>query len=310
VIENLLSLVFLAQVLRISVPYVLAALGGVYSERGGVVALGLEGQLLFGGFAGIVVTHATGSPALGLLGGVAAGVLLAAVLGLVALRLSANHIVAGVAVNLLAVGLTRFLLKLFFDSTSNSPRVDTVVPPSWARGTPLLELVSNPLFLLAVGLVIAGHLVLRHTPFGLRLQAVGEHPQAAETLGVRVMPLQWVATLLCGALAGLGGVWLAFEQNQFVDQMSGLRGYIALAAVIFGRWQPLGATLACLGFGFAEALQIALQTAQRQGPGGLQLPPQLIQSVPYLLTMVALAGLIGRSTPPAALGRTDEPSGH
>lgn len=294
--ESLLSLVFLAQILRISVPYVLAALGGVFSERAGVVALALEGEMLGGAFVSVVVTHSTGSALAGVVAGIAAGVLLGAVVGLVTIRLRGDQIVTGVAVNLLATGATRYLLKLLYDSSSNSPRIDTFTAPSWADH-PLLQILVNPLFLGTVFLVIVGQWFLYRTPLGLRLRAVGEHPEAAETLGVSVVRERWVGVLGAGALAGLGGVWLAFDQHQFVDQMSGLRGYIALAAVIFGNWSPWRAVLACLLFGFAEALQITLQGLDTQ------IPTQLVQTLPYLLTMVALAGVIGRATPPAALGK-------
>jgi ABC-type uncharacterized transport system permease subunit len=294
--EALLSLVFLAQVLRISVPYVLAALGGVFSERAGVVALALEGEMLSGAFVSVVVTHATGSAAAGVAAGIGAGALLGAVVGLVTIRLRADQIVTGVAVNLLATGATRYLLTLLYDSSSNSPRIDTFSVPAWADH-PLLEILVNPLFVGSVLLVVLGQWTLHQTPLGLCLRAVGEHPEAAETLGVSVARARWTGVLVAGALAGLGGVWLGFDQHQFVDQMSGLRGYIALAAVIFGNWSPWRATLACLLFGFAEALQITLQGMDTQ------IPTQLVQTLPYVLTMVALAGGIGRATPPAALGK-------
>jgi simple sugar transport system permease protein len=296
VLEALFSVVFVAQVVRIAMPYLLAALGGVVSERAGVVALGLEGQLLAGAFASVVVTHATHQPLLGVLAGVLAGVALAALLGLCTVRLGGDQIVAGIAINLLAVGGTRYFLKLLFDSSSNSPRIDTFAAPAWARH-PLVALLFDPLFLVAVLALVAVHYGLFRTALGLRLRAVGEHPEAADTVGVSVPRVRFFAVLVAGALGGLGGVWLGFDQHQFVDQMSGLRGYIALAAVIFGKWRPLPVALACLLFGFAEALQIALQGAKAP------LPTQLVQSIPYLLTMITLAGLIGRSTAPAALGK-------
>jgi simple sugar transport system permease protein len=299
--EALLSLAFLVQVLRISVPYVLAALGGTFSERGGVVNIALEGILLVGAFGFVVGTWFTGLPAVGVLAGVAAGVLLAGVLGLVTVRFGADHIVAGVAVNLLAVGLTRFFLNLIWDSSSNSARVPAVEPLVAAEGgSGLLALLTHPLVWLALGLLLLGHAVLFRTRFGLRLRACGEHPEAAATLGVRVRRLRWAGVLLSGGLAGLAGVWLASDQHQFTDNMSNGRGFIALAAMIFGKWRPLQGAAACLLFGAAEALQIALQGT------GSGIPTQFLQMLPYLLTVVALVGFMGRATPPAAVGRTYE----
>jgi simple sugar transport system permease protein len=297
--DALFSWLFLAQVLRISVPYVLAGLGGVLSERAGVVALALEGEMLLGAFASVVATETSGSPLLGLAAGLAAGALVASLVGVVSIRLRGDQIVAGVAVNLLAVGVTRYFLKLLYGSSSNSPRIEAFTAPAWADG-PLLQLLTSPLFLGTALLCVVLHLVLYRTPWGLRMRAVGEHPEAAETLGVSAPRLRWSAVLFAGALAGLGGVWLAFDQHQFVDSMSGLRGYIALAAVVFGKWRPAWTTLACLLFGFAEALQIALQGAE------IQLPTQLVQTLPYVLTMVTLAGVIGRAAPPGALGKPYE----
>jgi simple sugar transport system permease protein len=177
-------------------------------------------------------------------------------------------------------------LKLVFHSTSNSFRVEGLSP--WGP--------FDPFLILAVVIVWASHWTMKRTKFGLRLRAVGEHPHAAASLGLPVLRLRLYGVLLSGALAGLGGAWLALEQHQFTDGMSGGRGYIALAAVIFGQWTPLGAAGAALFFGLAEASQIILQTY------GLRIPTQFVQMVPYVLTLAAVAGLIGRSTPPAADG--------
>jgi simple sugar transport system permease protein len=270
-------------VLRISVPYLLCALGGTLSERGGVTNIALEGTLLCGAFGAVATAHATGSAPLALLGGVAAGVALQGLYAIAVLRFRADQIVAGVAVNLLAVGTTRFLLKLWFGSSANSPRVAALPPVA-------------PLVALVIALVVAAHLILFHTVFGLRLRACGESPAAAATAGVRVWRERLAGVLWAGALGGLAGVWLASLQHQYVDLMSGGRGFIALAAMIFGRWRPFGAVAACLLFGAAEAAQIGLQTA------GIGAPPALTQTLPYVLTMIALAGAIGRARPPAALG--------
>jgi simple sugar transport system permease protein len=275
---------FVAAVLRISVPYVLAALGGTWSERAGVINIALEGMLLGGAFATTVAAWFTGSATLGILGGAAAGMFLAALYAALVLRFRADQIVCGLAINLLADGLTRFLLKAIFDSSSNSPRV-----PAFGSGVPLMIVT-------ALAVVVSWWLLMR-TPFGLRVRAVGEHPEAAASLGVNPLQIRLRALLLGGALAGLGGAWLAADQRQFVAGMSNGRGYIALAAMIFGNWRPGWAAGAAVLFGTAEASQIALQAA------GVGIPPWLIQMLPYLLTMVALAGVIGRSKAPRGLGK-------
>jgi general nucleoside transport system permease protein len=285
VIATLLSLGFAAAVVRITVPYALAALGGTLSERSGVINIALEGLLLFGAFAATMGAFLGHGAVAGVLGGVVGGALLAALYALLVVTFKGDQIVCGVALNLFADGLTRFLLKATFDSSSNSPRID-----AWGH-------VGSRLIALTVALVALFHVVVYKTRFGLRLRAVGEHPEAAESLGVRPARVRWAALLLAGALAGLGGAWLAADQRQFVAGMSNGRGYIALAAMIFGKWRPAWAAAACLLFGLAEALQIALQAA------GVGVPGWAVQMLPYVLTMVTLAGFIGRSQAPRALGK-------
>ncbi len=284
--SSILSLAFAVQMLRISVPYALAALGGVVSERSGVINIALEGKLLAGAFGAALAAYYSGSTMLAAACGALAGIVVGALYALVVVRLGGDQIVAGVAINLLTYGLTRYLLELFFDSTASSPT--TVGIDTWV--------ISSGLFWLVVALAVAVWLWLARTPFGLRLRAVGEHPVAAASLGVRVERVRWVAVLMAGALAGLGGAYLALTSRGFVAEMSGGRGYIALAAVIMASWRPLWACAACLLFGFAEALQLRLQTA------GIAVPTELVQTLPYVLTMIALAGFIGRSRPPRALG--------
>lgn len=279
---NLLN--FLAQTVRIAIPYLFAAAGGVLAERAGVISLGLEGYMLAGAFGGTVGAYYSGSPWVGIACGIGAGLLCALVHALVSLRYRADQVVSGIAINLLVIGLTRFLLRLFFGSSSNSPRVN--------------GFAHDPL--VAVGLVapmILAWLIYR-TPYGLRVRAVGEHPEAAETLGVRVRRVRLIAVATSGALAALGGVYLALDQHQFTDEMTAGRGFIALAAVIFGRWDPMRAAIACLFFAAAETLQIQLQGTQ-------VIASQFIQMIPYVLTIVALAGVVGRAIPPASLGRAE-----
>ena len=272
---------FLIQVLRISGPYGLAALAGTFSELGGVVNIALEGILLSGALGATLATHWTGNPWIGILAGIGAGMLLSCLHAWAALRHRVDQIVSSLACNFLAAGLCRFILKLVFHSTSNSSRVEGL--PDWGGLDPFLVL-----FFVIVGLC---QWIVYRTRFGLRLRAVGEHPQAAESLGISVLAMRFKGVLLSGTLAGLGGDWLALEQHQFTDGMSGGRGYIALTAVVFGKWNPLGAALAALLFGAAEAVQIQPQTA------GVQIPTQLVQMIPYVLTIVVLAGVIGRARP-------------
>lgn len=280
---------FFLQGLRISVPYVLAATGGALSERAGVVNLVLEAMLLCGAFAATIGAE-SGGVAAGILAGAAGGLVVAALYAWAVLRARADQIVAGVAINLLAVGLTRYLLKLIFHSASNSSQVAG------------LDELGTALFVVtAVGAALAAELWLRATPAGLRLRAVGEHPEAADSLGVDVLRVRLGAVLASGVLAGLGGAWLALDNHGFVDRMSGGRGYIALAAVIFGKWHPLGAAVACLLFGFCDALQLTLQTRVTA------VPRELVQVLPYLVTIVVLAGFMGRARAPRSLGRPWRP---
>lgn len=288
-------LAFLAQTIRIAVPYLFAAAGGVVAERSGVISLGLEGYMLSGAFGGTVGAYYSGSPWIGLLCGVGAGLLCALIHALVSLRFRADQVVSGIAINLLVIGLTRFLLRLAFGSSSNSPRVAGFASGGASLGG---ALVRNPLIPFAVLLPIGLAWLVYRTPYGIRLRAVGEHPEAAETLGVRVRRVRLIAVGLSGILASLGGVYLALDQHQFTDEMTAGRGFIALAAVIFGRWDPVRAAIACFFFAAAETLQIQLQGTQL-------VASQFIQMIPYVLTIVALAGVVGRAVPPAALGRAE-----
>ena len=296
--NTMVVVAFLAQTLRIAVPYLLAAAGGVMSERAGLIALTLEGYMLGGAFGAAIGAYYSGSPVVGALAGMAIGTALAALYAVSALRFRANQVVTGVAINLLVIGLTRFFLRLLYDSSSNSPRV-----PGFGRadtGSGFGALALNPLVYAGLlALVLVGW-VLARTAFGLRVRAVGEHPEAAASVGVNVARTRYLAVAASGALAALGGVYLALDQHQFTDQMTAGRGFIALAATIFGRWEPKRVAIACLLFAAAETFQIQLQGTQL-------LPSQFVEMIPYVLTIVALAGVVGRAVPPAALGR-DEPA--
>jgi simple sugar transport system permease protein len=293
----MILLAFLAQTLRIAIPYLFAASGGVISERAGLIGLGLEGYMLSGAFCGAVASYYSGSPWIGLLGAMAGGVAMALLYAVTAIRFRADQVVVGIAINLLVIGLTRFFLRLAFHSSSNSPRV----PGFGAEqsGTGFGALATNPLIWLGIVAVGVMGWLLYRTPFGLRVRAAGEHPAAAISVGIRVDRIRYLAAALSGALASLGGAYLALDQHQFSAEMTAGRGFIALAATIFGRWDPVRAALACLLFAAAETLQIQLQGTQL-------IPSQFVEMIPYALTIVALAGVVGRAVPPAALGRVAE----
>jgi general nucleoside transport system permease protein len=284
---------FLTQMIRIAIPYLFAASGGVVAERAGIVSLTLEGFMLSGAFAAVLGVNYTGNPWVGVLTGIFGGLIFALIHAVATIRYRADQIVVGVAINLMAIGVTRFFLKLFFDSSSNSPRVTGFGGNIRAAG------FDNPLLWLGLLVPVAVAFMIYRTPFGLRVRAAGEHPDAAESVGVSVKRVRYVAVAISGMLAGLGGVYLALDQHQFTDQMTAGRGFIALSAVIFGRWDPIRAALACLLFAAAETLQIQLQ-------GSHAIASQFIEMIPYVLTIIALAGVVGRAVPPAALGKVQD----
>ena len=287
-----------AQILRIAMPYALAATGGSFSERGGVVNIALEGIMLTSAFGAVWGTLTFGSPWWGVIAGVCAGLLLAGLHALVSIWGRADQILSGLALNLLALGATRGLLKVFYQSASNSPRIDGLelwTPLGFAPEGPLGSLIRQPLFGLSVLALVLAHFLLFHTGFGLALRAAGDGPRALDGAGLSVVRLRFQGVLLSGFYGGLAGTWLALEQHSFTDGMSNGRGYIALAAMIVGKWRPGAASLACLLFAAAEVLQIRLS--------GDRIPTQLLQALPYLITLVVLAGWIGRADAPKMLGQ-------
>jgi simple sugar transport system permease protein len=267
-----------------STPLIYAALGGVLSERAGVVNIGLEGILIAGAFTSVVVSGATGNPILGALAGVVAGMLLAAILAYVTTRLAVDQIVAGTGLNIAALAGAAFGLVLVY----HQPGASHEVPGLGRTGETVLVVLA----FVAAGVL---HLVLTRTPWGLHVRACGEDPSAAEAAGIDALKTRFWAVVAGGAIASLGGVYLALaELDLYSDGMTAGRGFIALAAVIFGRWTPLGATGAALFFGFFAALQFSLQRAG--------VPSELLQALPYLAALVALAGFAGRVRAPAADG--------
>jgi simple sugar transport system permease protein len=288
VLSAIFTLGFAAQVLRIAVPYALAAMGGAVTERSGVIDLALEAKLLFGAFTAAAVGHATGSAYLGVAGGLAAGMLVAAVQVGCALRLGADQVIVGVALNLLALGGTRFLLQLLFGEGANSP-------PSPGFGSSVL---GNPIVWLAVVAAIAVPFALRRTRWGVRLRAAGDRPDALIAVGVSPTRARLAAALVGGALAGAGGAQLSLAVGGFSADMSSGRGYIALAMVILSGWRPAWAVVACLGVAFAEALNILFQITD------VPIAHELANLLPYVLTLAVLVIAGGaRRPPPRALGR-------
>jgi ABC-type uncharacterized transport system permease subunit len=288
VIAAILSFAFVAQILRIAVPYVLAALGGAFTERAGVIDLAIEAKLLFGAFAAAAFGHATGSALCGALGGALAGVAVAGIQVYVSLWLEADQVIVGVSLDVIALAGTRFLLQLVYHEGANSP-------PSPAYGD---ALVSNPLVWLAAIATVLAPLVMRRTRFGLRARAAGDRPDALVAAGVSPRRARVHAALVGGALAGAGGAQLALAVGGFSADMSSGRGYIALAMIILSGWRPSIAALACVGVAAAEALNIELQLT---GIAGLR---ELAPLLPYVLTLVVLVVWGGKGRePPGALGK-------
>src|SRR5436190_3000783 len=272
--------------IRTATPLLLAALGGLYSERAGVINIALEGLMLAGAFTAAVVTHYTHSPWIGLAAAMGAGVLVAAVHAVLCIRFKAEQVVSGMAINILMFGVPALLSGALFESTGATPQI------------PLGELMRYAPVVIAFALVPLTWYVLYRTPFGLRLRAVGENPEAADAAGVSVAGVRYAGVLLSGALAAIGGAYLSIGQSSlFTRNMTAGRGYIALAALIFGKWRPVQTMLACLLFGFAEAVAIQMQGVIPY------VRVEYIQIIPYVLTIVVLAGFIGASRAPRALGQ-------
>jgi general nucleoside transport system permease protein len=291
---DLFTLSLIWSTIRLSTPLILAALGGLFSERSGVINIALEGMMLAGAFTAAAMTYATGNPWIGLLSALMAGVGVAAIHAVACIRYRADQVVVGTAVNILMIGLPGFLSGAFFLSSGSTPQL------------PIHQLIPRAPIVMAFALVPLTWYVLYRTPFGLRLRAVGENPEAADAAGIDVAKIRYTGVLLSGALAAMGGAYLSTGQSSlFTRNMTSGRGFIALAALIFGKWKPTQTLLACLFFGFTEALTIQMQGVVKL-PSGEDIPVQFIQMMPYVLTIVVLAGFIGQSRPPRALGRAYE----
>ncbi len=288
-------LAIIASSFRFSIPYTLAGLGGTYSERSGVVNIGLEGMMLIGAFTAVAVANATGSAWLGLLAAVIAGMLLGVIHGVVCITFKADQIVSGLAIIIFAAGITVFFSWLLYNKTQIKAEAYLRVP--LLHDIPAFKVLFSeipPMIFLTAAIVILSHFVIFKTVFGLRLRSVGEHPQAADTLGISVDKMRYIGVIISGALAGMAGAYLSLEHaHYFVKGISAGRGFIGLASMIFGKWTPFGTAGAGLLFGFGEALKPYLPKV---------VPSQFIDMIPYVLTIFVLASAVGRATPPAAIG--------
>lgn len=311
----LLSL--LDSMLRLATPLLLAALAGFFSERAGVVDIGLEGKMLMAAFAAAATAAFTGSAGLGLLAAIGASLVLALLHGFACITHRGNQVVSGVALNITAMGLTAVLGNAWFEMGGRTPNLPasarfgelTLPLAETLRGIPVLgsfyyEVISghNILVYLALALVPLTAWVAYRTRFGLRLRAVGENPAAVDTAGISVPALRYQAVLIAGLLCGIAGAYLSTAQGAgFQTNMTAGKGYLALAALILGKWKPVPTLLACLLFAAADALQTRLQGVVMPGLG--EVPVQLIEALPYLLTVLLLAGFMGKAIPPKASGR-------
>jgi ABC-type uncharacterized transport system permease subunit len=301
---------------RLAVPLILACLAGLFSERAGIVDIGLEGKLLAGAFAAAATSAVTGSAWLGLLAGIGAALVFSGIHGLASINFKGNQAISGVALNFLAAGLTTFLGQSWFKRGGYTPQLSgdqrfnpiTLPFAEELKGVPVIGQIYNEL--------ISGHnlityfaflavpitaWVLFRTRFGLRLRAVGENPKAIDTAGISVTRLRYQALIITAVLVGIGGAYLSIAQSAgFNNNMSAGRGYIALAALIFAKWRPGPALLVCLMFGFLDAVQFRIQGQVFPIIG--EVPVQAIQALPYILTVILLAGFVGRAVAPKASG--------
>lgn len=312
----LIALSILDSTVRVATPLVLAAFAGLYSERSGIVAVGLEGMMLAGAFFAAAVAYQTGNPWLGLLAGIAASTAMALVHGYACITHNGNQVVSGMAINILVAGLAPTLAFAWFRAGGQTPLLpgDARLPQIRLPGVeavrevpvigPVYEILlddMNVVIYIAAAVVVASAWVLYRTRFGLRLRAVGENPAAVDTAGISVSALRYQAMALCGVLTGIAGAFLSTGLGAgFVRDMTAGKGYLALAALIFGKWRPWPTLFACLLFAFTDAVQIRLQGVPLPLVGVI--PVQFIQMLPYILTVLLLAGFVGKAVAPRVIG--------
>ena len=304
--DAVLFAALMASILRATTPLLFAALGGLFSERAGVVNIALEGIMIFGAMAAAITAQLVEAPFiaqdinanvwfapwLGVIAAMVVGGFVGWIHAVVSIRYKADQIISATAINLMAIGIPAVILTGLYNNSSTTEPIRNRLP-QWGFG----GYEFSPLVYLAFLLVPVVWYVVFRTPFGLRLRSVGEHPEAADSVGIDVRRMRYYGVILSGVLAGLGGAYLSIGNlNQFIAEMSGGRGFIALAALIFGKWHPLGVLGACLLFGGFQATEVLLG-------GGQLLPPTVVQSIPFILTMMVLAGFVGRAIPPKAIGK-------
>ncbi len=298
---------YLAASLRLSVPLAFAALGGLWSERSGVLNIALEGMLLTGAFVSAAATFYSGSVGLGVVAAIGAGGLVGLLHAYLCVTLQVNQLVSGLAINLSAAGLTAFLSRLVFTQTTTQklPLLSPIALPGFSQ-IPIVGpfFAQDPLVYLLFLLVPVSAYLLFRTHWGLTLRAVGEYPRAADTAGISVSQVRYLSVILSGSLAALGGAYLVLVHVRFfTEDISAGKGFIALAALIFGRWHPVYAALACLLFGATEALQLRIQAFN------LQIPYQFLIMLPYAIALMAMVGWGSKTRPPTALGVPYGPAG-
>ncbi len=308
---EILNTTLLNQTIVAATPLVLASLGGLYSERTGVVNIGLEGMMLAGAFFAVWGDYITGSPWVGVLFAVGIGMGLGLIHAVLTVTFKSDHIISGTAINIFSLGLTGYLLLVLFHTHGSTREPVTQLPYINFTALERIPVVGKfinevffnhtPIAYIALGLVILTWFLIYKTPLGLHMRAVGEYPEAADNMGINVNRIKYFGVIMSGALAGMAGAQLSIGVlTQFVQGMSSGRGFIALAAMIFGKWKPFGAMWASLLFGFGTALASNLQGTN------VAIPNQFFLMVPFILTMVVLAGIVGKSIPPAADGKPYE----
>ena len=295
----------IAATLRTATPLIFAGLGGVFSESSGVVNIGLEGMMIIGAFFSVMGTYLTGSPLMGVLFAMLAGAAVALIHGFLSIHLKADQIISGTAINLFSAALASFLIFKVFNTGGQTDIVKSLPfnVPGFIKNIPFLgQIISglNWFVILAIVLVIVSNYILFKTPWGLRIRSVGEHPSASDTLGISVYKTRYMCVIISGVLAALGGAALIGVTPVYREGMVSGRGFIALAAMIFGNWKPFGTMWACLLFAFGSSFQIFAQGFS------WHLPEEFYASIPYVLTMLALAGFVGKTTAPAADGQSYE----
>jgi simple sugar transport system permease protein len=286
-------------------PLILGALSGLWCEKSGVVNIAIEGMMLSGAFTAVAAASMFGSLWVGILVAILTGGLMASLHAVLSIKYKVDQIISGTVINILAVGATRYLnIRLLTPSGNNAPGTFSVISIPVLSDIPIIGPMlfqHQPTVFLMMILVAVVGVIIAFTPWGLRTRAIGEHPRAADTLGIHVNRMRYINVIIGGMVAGIGGAYFSLgEVGRFEDSMTNGKGFVALAALIFGKWSAVGGMFAGLLFGFADALQDKMQILK------VGIPPEFLQMTPYVLTVIVLAGVIGRAIPPAAVGKPYE----